>query len=61
MEDFDFLKDYQFNPSNQEELNKKILKTLKEKKYPFDDILDKIDKKYSWETASNNLYLRLIN
>ena len=60
MEDFDFIKEYQFNPSNQEDLNNKILHTLDDLNYPFDEILKKVDKKYSWTDASKKLYLELI-
>lgn len=59
MEDFDFLKGYQFDPTNQNELMNKITTTLLDNVYPFEDILDKVEKKYSWKTAAKKLHSRL--
>lgn len=59
MEDFDFLQGYQFNPTNQSEFNNMIISTLHDDNYPFDDILDKIEKKYSWKIAAEILHTRI--
>lgn len=60
MEDFDFLKGYQFDPTNQEELQTSIINTLQDNSYPFAKILEMMEMKYSWETAAKELHLRLI-
>ena len=60
MEDFDFLKGYQFDPTNQEELQNSIINTLQDYNYPFSNILEMMEMRYSWETAAKALHLRLI-
>jgi glycosyltransferase involved in cell wall biosynthesis len=59
MKEFYFLKDYQFNPSDQEEFKYQILKTLGDENYPFEDMLLEMRKKVSWKLASKTLYEQL--
>jgi glycosyltransferase involved in cell wall biosynthesis len=61
MSDFEFLCGYQFNPNNQDELDSLILRTLKEENYPSKDIVDKMTKKFSWQSSAFELYSQLNN
>lgn len=58
MKEFSFLKNFSFSPTNNSELEKKIVEVLKMSKhdYPFSKMKKEILKKYNWELAAENLY-----
>lgn len=51
MKEFDFFK-YHYDPDNQVELEKLIIKALSDKEYPFDEIRQEILDAYNWKFAA---------
>jgi len=52
MSDFDFFGQYHFNPHDIEELKTKIIRTLNELNYPFEQIKADILRKYNWTSIA---------
>jgi glycosyltransferase involved in cell wall biosynthesis len=59
MQDFDFLKEFMFNPEDEEDISKKIEKALVE--IDFKKIKDQLRNKYSWEKSAEVFYNALLN
>lgn len=59
MSDFDFLKEYSFNPLNQQEFEKKLLKALEEGDIKADELRQCLKDKYSWEKSAKDYNLAL--
>lgn len=59
MEEFDFLVGYQFDPYDQNALKKLILTTLEDDNYPINEIVKKMENKYSWTAAAKTLHTRI--
>ncbi|KQS52738.1 MAG: glycosyltransferase family 4 protein [Flavobacterium sp.] len=59
MSDFDFLKEYSFNPLNQQEFEEKLLKTLREGDIKVEELRQYLKDKYSWEKSARNYNLAL--
>ncbi len=54
MADFDFFGKYLFDPHNEEEFKQKILGTLSDERYPFEEIRRVVLEKYSWEVIAGD-------
>lgn len=48
LKDFDFLKEYQFDPLNIDQIKDKIITTLNDKNYPIERFQQIIDDRYNW-------------
>jgi glycosyltransferase involved in cell wall biosynthesis len=59
--DFNFMKDYQFNPYNLSDLKNMIIKGLNDKSYPIIKYQNFVKKKYEWIRIANNFKKLLIN
>lgn len=59
MADFDFFKDYAFDPNNINELNDKISKILNDDNYNYDKIKNEIIKRYSWKKSAAEFFMSL--
>lgn len=58
--DFDFLSNYQFDPSSAEELMQKTLFSLNDDLYPIDLIKSRVIERYNWNTISDSFKKILI-
>jgi glycosyltransferase involved in cell wall biosynthesis len=54
MADFDFFGKYLFDPHNEEEFKQKILSTLSDEKYPFEEIRRVVLEKYNWDAIAGD-------
>jgi glycosyltransferase involved in cell wall biosynthesis len=59
MADFDFFGKYLFNPLNEEEFKAKMISTLLDGDYPFEEISNSINKVYSWVNIATDFALKL--
>jgi len=59
MADFEFFGKYLFDPNNFNELKDKIVSTLQEKKYPFEEIQKAIRERYCWRKISEKFSERI--
>lgn len=59
MADFDFFGKYLFDPHNEEEFKQKILSTLSDEKYPFEEIRRVVLEKYNWDAIAGDFGNRL--
>lgn len=60
MSDFDFLIDYSFDPRNEQQFERILLKAIQEKTMPFDAFKKTIKQKYNW-SLSAAIYKDTIN
>lgn len=59
MSDFDFLKEYSFNPLNQQEFEEKLLKAIKEGAVKAGELRQSLKDKYRWKNSAKNFNLAL--
>lgn len=57
--DFDFFK-YKFDPNNHNDFKLKFLQILDDDNYPYDEIIQEIKRRYSWEFIAKNFHTTIL-